>query len=100
MSRVSDGECCLICGRRDSVEDAHWPRAIGMGRKRKQVGPLLPSLPLCSDCHRAQHYGQVDVVERLIELAPRYWKRTGEWEQAREVYEAWLSRRRLVTGAA
>lgn len=34
------------------------------------------------------------MVEALIRKAPGYWRACGEWEQNREAYETWCSRRK------
>ena len=88
-------EPCLVCGSRFQVENAHWPKAIGMGRKRKKVH--LPTLPLCVRCHEfGQHVGNEEIIMALIEKAPTYWQEHGMWEEARPVFETWLSRREYV----
>lgn len=88
------GERCLVCGARP-VQDAHWPRAVGMGRDRRTVEDL-PTVPLCTRCHTAQHAGDRQVIEALTREAPRYWRRIGMWEAYREVYETWMARRALI----
>lgn len=86
-------DACLVCGS-TPTDTAHWPYAIGMGRKRKTIGPLLPTLPLCRPCHTRQHYADQDVIETLIRKAPGYWRSVGEWEQHQDGFETWVSKRR------
>ena len=84
----------MVCG--DTPTDtAHWPYAIGMGRKRNRA-QQLPTLPLCREGHTAQHWGQPSMTELLIRRASDYWRRVGEWAEVKEVYETWLSKRRMV----
>lgn len=89
-------EPCLACGRFPS-EEAHWPKAVGLGRNRRKVD--LPTVPLCADCHRLgpgnAHVGGW-VVDRLVAKAPTYWRQQGVWELARPYFEAWMGRREYL----
>jgi hypothetical protein len=85
---------CLLCGQ-TPTENAHWPYAIGMGRKRRKVEGTLPSVPLCLSCHHAAHWGNQEIVEQLIDRAPGHWVREGLWDANEEKYSVWLSKRRL-----
>jgi hypothetical protein len=85
---------CIVCGSTFMVEAAHWPYAVGMGRNRKKVN--LPTVPLCVKCHEfGQHMGDEEVIAALIELAPRHWKESGQWEDAQPHFERWLSKRQF-----
>lgn len=79
---------CLIC-HAWATDNHHWPRAIGMGRKREKVGGL--TVPLCRVCHSQCHSGHH--TETLIEEAPGYWNAVGmDYE---ETFDTWLARRGL-----
>jgi len=79
---------CLVC-QGPATDRHHFPRAIGMGRKRKKVGGLI--VPLCRVCHTETHAGHH--TEVLIEEAPGYWQAVGaDWEQT---FDTWVSGRRL-----
>lgn len=88
-------EPCLLCGKPGPSEEAHWP--IARARRSKAEVALLPVLPLCHDCHMAAHWAKREIVERLIALAPSYWRREGVWGLYRERFEIWLSRRKYIT---
>lgn len=87
-------EPCLLCGKPGPSEEAHWPYARARRPKREVI--LLPVLPLCHDCHMAAHWAKPAIIERLIRLAPGYWRREGTWELYREAYENWVSKRRYL----
>jgi hypothetical protein len=90
---------CLACGSAFQVERAHWPYAVGMGRKRKKVD--LPTIPLCIRCHEfGQHMGSQEVIELIIARAPGYWIAEGTWENARPYYERYLSKRAYILETA
>lgn len=78
---------CLLCGN-TPVEYHHFPLTRRFG---------IATVPLCRECHDKAHWGKPETVERLIKLAPGYWRSIGEWELHREAYETWVSRRRYVT---
>ena len=87
-------EPCLLCGRPGPSEEAHWP--IARARRSKAEVALLPVIPLCFECHVKAHWGKRETVERLIAIAPGYWKRNGDWDVYGPRFETWLSRRRYV----
>ena len=83
---------CLICNA--PAECAHWPIAVGMGRNRKKLD--LPTIPLCAEHHRlgpGNAHADGWVTERLITLAPEYWRSQGTWAKWEPVFDGWLSRR-------
>lgn len=77
---------CLVCGA-VPVEYHHWPHTRRYG---------IATVPLCRAHHDAAHWGKAEVIESLIDLAPAYWRRTGEWDLHRDAYEQWCSRRRYL----
>ena len=85
---------CVCCQKAKATDEAHWPIAKGMGGRSKAEDAKLPRLPLCHECHMAEHK-YVNVRERLIEVAPEYWRWVGKWDENREVFETWLSGLRL-----
>jgi hypothetical protein len=90
---VLSGSVCLACEKAKATDHAHFPRAVGMGRSRKKVVDL-PRVWMCRECHvNKQHAGHEQTIRTLIEKAPMYWRETGQWEQAKEIFEAWVSRR-------
>jgi hypothetical protein len=81
---------CLLCRsgeQKTESECCHWPLSRRYG---------IATIPMCTIHHDALHWGKADIVERVIDLAPGYWRRVGEWEQNRDCYEAWVGKRRYL----
>lgn len=78
-------EPCLVCNRSPS-EEAHWPRTRRYGDA---------TIPMCWIHHAMQHAGDRNVMALLIERAPAYWVRTGQWDDVREEWDTWVSKRRV-----
>ena len=86
---------CLVCGSTYQVENAHWPKAVGIGRSRKKV--KLPTLPICIRCHEfGQHMGDETITLTLIAKAPDWWRMHDEWEFARPWYERFVAKREYL----
>jgi hypothetical protein len=76
---------CLVCNR-SPTDKAHFPRTKLHGNA---------TIRLCREHHTMQHAGDRNVMALLIERAPAYWKRTGQWEDVREEWDTWVSKRRV-----
>jgi hypothetical protein len=88
-----NNERCLICSA-PATDWHHWP--LCRQRRSQTEVALLPTVPLCREHHVAAHWAKQDVIEKLIDLAPQWWKREGTWEQNREAYESWIGKRRFL----
>jgi hypothetical protein len=74
-------EPCLICGA-TPTDQHHFPRTRRYGSA---------TIPLCRVHHTDAHWGRL--TDRLLDLAPAYWRRVGEWAANIDEYEAFCSKR-------
>lgn len=87
LSMSTTAEPCLVC-HKPATDNHHFPRTRRYGTS---------TVPLCRECHTAAHWARVDVIEALIDLAPSYWMREGTWDEHRDTFDKWLSKREYRT---
>jgi hypothetical protein len=53
------------------------------------------TVPLCRCTHNKAEIMDVDTIEMIIEKAPEYWMRTGQWRRAKGSYYKFVNEWRI-----